>query len=347
MKLDIQQQVSLRPYNTLSLPGMAEHFVSVDSVEAMQRAVQQAIGKQWPITVLGGGSNLVLAQDLPGLVIHMAIPGVELLAETERSVQLRIGAGENWHQLVLHCLDNGWYGLENLSLIPGTVGAAPVQNIGAYGVELSDCLISVEVVDLSTGQIQTLDCEACRFGYRDSIFKRELKGKVAIVSVTLELSKQPKLQLSYPSLQQAVAELQQDSPSDVTPQQVSDLVCRIRQSKLPDPAQLPNAGSFFKNPVVSSQIAHNLQRDYPGMVTFPAADGQMKLAAGWLIERAGWKGHAVGDIAVHDKQALVLTNRGNGTGAQLLAVAADIVHSVEQMFGVTLEMEPRILPESV
>ena len=346
--MDIQQQLELKPYNTLSLPSLAEHFVSVDSVDALQQALQQAADNRWPITLLGSGSNIVLADDVPGLVIHIAIPGIELLAESDNSVQLCIGAGEDWHQLVQYCLQQGWYGLENLSLIPGTVGAAPVQNIGAYGVELADQLLSVDAVELCSGQRQTLNCKDCQFGYRDSIFKGELRGRVAIVSVTLELSKQPQLQLQYPALKQAVARLEKElGRQQVTPQQVSELVCRIRQSKLPDPAQIANAGSFFKNPVVEAEAAKKLQLLHPEMVAYPVSGGQAKLAAGWLIEQAGWKGRAVGDIAVHDKQALVLINCGNGTGQQLLAVASEIAHSVQQLFGVALEIEPRVLPETV
>lgn len=344
MTLAIQQQVSLTAFNTLALASVAEHFVAVRNVNELQEALELAEQQRWPVTILGGGSNVVCAEQLPGLVIKIELSGVELLEQIEDTVTVRVGAGENWHQLVLETLNRNWFGLENLSLIPGTVGAAPVQNIGAYGVELADRLVSVEYIDLATKRLNKLTAEQCKFGYRDSIFKGELRGKAVITAVTLKLSIRPQLVLEYPSLQQQLSHLAAD---EITPQQVSEVVCHIRSSKLPDPDVIPNAGSFFKNPIVPSAEAQRIRTQYPELVVFPAEPGYLKLAAGWLIEQAGWKGCAQGPVGVHDKQALVLVNRGQGNSVQLLALADDIVQSVADKFGVTLEMEPRILPERV
>ncbi|MDM3872126.1 UDP-N-acetylmuramate dehydrogenase [Porticoccus sp. W117] len=342
--MHIQSNINLKPYNTLALPALAEQFVSVHSTEQLCQALVVAKQQGWLVTILGGGSNLVLAADISGLVIQIAIPGVETVGETESSVQVKVGAGEDWHQFVQLSLQNGWYGLENLSLIPGMVGAAPVQNIGAYGVELAEHLVSVDIVDLQSGEQKSLNRQQCQFGYRDSIFKNALKNRAAIVSVTLELLKTSNLKLSYPALQQAVEDIPEDQ---LTPQKVSELVCQIRRSKLPDPASEPNAGSFFKNPVVSTEKAQQLQQQYPELVAYPLPDGNSKLAAGWLIEKAGWKGRRIGDIAIHHRQALVMVNCGTATGEELLAVAGQVVESVKETFGVELEMEPRVLPEAL
>ena len=338
--MNIQQNINLKPYNTLALPAVAEHFVAVQSIEQLRQALASAKNQGWPVTLLGGGSNVVVAGNIPGLVVRVAITGIEKIAESDQCVQIKVGAGEDWHNFVEHSLQSGWYGLENLSLIPGTVGAAPVQNIGAYGVELCERLLSVDMVDIRSGELTTLDRNACQFGYRDSIFKHSLKGKVVIVAVTLELLKTPEPVLEYPALKQAME--QQQEP--LTPQLVSQLVCQIRRSKLPDPAIEPNAGSFFKNPVVSAQKAQQLQQQFPDLVAYPLAEGNSKLAAGWLIEKAGWKGRRIGDIAIHHRQALVMVNCGQATGEQLLAVAQQVVNSVQEKFGITLQMEPRVLP---
>lgn len=342
MTFTVAEQYDLKSLNTLALPARAEFFARIENVSDLQQAIQWAGERQLQITLLGGGSNIVLASDIPGLVLKMAIAGIELIDEDDQRVLIRIGAGENWPQLVEYTLDNDWYGLENLSLIPGCAGAAPVQNIGAYGVELAEYLHSVEVISLTTGGLKELSNAECEFGYRDSIFKRQLRGKVAITAVTLSLSKTANLVLTYPALQKVAGEF---SEQELTPKKISELVSEIRRSKLPDPLDTPNAGSFFKNPVISSTQANKLRRQFPDMVQYPVSAVEVKLAAGWLIEKAGWKGRQIGDIAVHDRQALVLVNRGGGTGQQLLEVAVQIVDAVAQMFGTRLEMEPRILPE--
>lgn len=361
--LDIQQQVSLLNYNTLALPSKAEHFCEITSETELCEALAWAREKQLSITLLGGGSNVVLAGDLAGLVIHIAILGVELVTGEEvpsESYQriVRVGAGENWHQLVLYTLKQGWYGLENLSLIPGLTGAAPIQNIGAYGVELSDRFHSLEAIDLSSGESITMTLSDCQFGYRDSFFKGAGRDQYAITAINLLLSSKSDLCLEYPALKTYLEtksleresleteglegkRLGNKSIASVTPKQVSDAVCEIRRTKLPDPKDIANAGSFFKNPVISSEQMKVLQKQYPKLVSYDQPNGSKKLAAGWLVEQAGWKGVEQSGVGVHNKQALVLVNY-QGTGQALLSLAGDIQASVAEKFGITLEIEPRV-----
>ena len=304
MSLNIQEHVSLRPYNTLAVDVRARFFVAVNSLGQLREALLWAQQREMSVLVLGGGSNLVLTTDLEMLVIHLQLQGIEILSEDADCARVEVQAGENWHAFVQWSLEQGFSGLENLSLIPGNVGAAPVQNIGAYGVELKDHLESVLVLDRQAEQIQRLTNEQCQFAYRDSLFKRE-SGQRVILSVIFKLPKQAELQLDYGQLRSYLAEQQISEP---TPLDVSRAVCAIRAEKLPDPKQLANAGSFFKNPVVSAEHAEQLQKTYPNIVSFAQADGQVKLAAGWLIDQAGWKGVRQGDAGVHAKQALVLVN---------------------------------------
>lgn len=348
MALSIQQNIPLQAYNSLRLPASAEYFCTVTSEEELCAALDYARQQGLEVTPLGGGSNLVLAGDLKGLVIKLDIRGISSRPQAN-SVEVCFAAGENWHRAVMDCLDRGWYGLENLSLIPGTVGAAPIQNIGAYGVELADLFVCLRAVEISTGELCTFDAAACQFGYRDSVFKGAFKDQFIILDVTLRLHTQPSINIAYPALQQAAAEsglLVNGSPLDkLTPQLVSELVCRIRSSKLPDPAEIPNAGSFFKNPLVSSTHAQSLLRRYPQMPTFAQPGGQVKIPAAWLIDQCGFKGVSRGPVAVHKHQALVLThnlNNGGGDGSQLLALAAELQDAVEQRFSIRLETEPRI-----
>jgi UDP-N-acetylmuramate dehydrogenase len=261
--------------------------------------------------------------------------------ENEEFVWLKVAAGENWHQLVVFSLDNALYGLENLSLIPGSVGAAPIQNIGAYGVEIKELVAELSALNIRSGLSVTFTNESCQFGYRDSIFKQSLKDQYVITSVTFRLRKQPHLNLTYPALRAALANTLE---ADITPQQVSAAVIDIRQTKLPDPAVIPNVGSFFKNPVISQQQFDALKAENPTIVSYPSAANQVKLAAGWLIDQAGWKGREVGGAAVHEQQALVLTNPRKSSGQAVLALADLIKQSVFEQFGVMLEMEPRIYP---
>ncbi len=339
MSLSIEERVSLRPYNTLAIDVAARFFVAVQSLEQLQAALAWAEQQQIAVFLLGGGSNLVLTADLHALVIHLQMRGIQVLSESADFAQIEVQAGENWHAFVQWSLAQGFSGLENLSLIPGNAGAAPVQNIGAYGAELKDHLISVLVYNRATQQTQRLTAEECQFAYRDSLFKRE-SGRRVILSVIFKLPKQAVLQLDYGNLRNYLAEQQITQP---TAQDVSRAVCAIRADKLPDPQQLANAGSFFKNPVVTAEHAEQLQKTYPNIVSFAQADGQVKLAAGWLIEQAGWKGVRQGDAGVHAKQALVLVNYGRATGEQILALAGQIQADIQQRFAVDLEIEPNVI----
>lgn len=339
MSFQPQQQVDLRPYNTLGVSARARYFTSVRIQPQLQAALRWAMDNDQPWLLLGGGSNLVLAGDVDGLVIRLEMSGKRVVHEDDEHVWVRAQAGENWHELVRWTLEQGWSGLENLSLIPGTVGAAPVQNIGAYGVELKDVLEQVLVLDALDFGLKHLSADDCQFGYRDSLFKREA-GRRVILSVDLRLHKQPQTQLDYGPIR---AELERRSIQEPTPLDVSDAVIAIRQTKLPDPAELGNAGSFFKNPVIGAEQATDLKQQFPDMVQYPLADGQVKLAAGWLIEQAGWKGRAVADAAVHERQALVLVNHGTATGADVLTLAAQIQTDIASRFGVQLEIEPVVI----
>lgn len=338
---DCLTDVNLESYNTLAVPARARHFISLDDERDLDAALAFARGQALPVLALGGGSNIVLRADYPGLVIHLNWRGRELVRESREHVWLKVAAGENWHQLVEFCLQQQYWGLENLSLIPGSVGAAPIQNIGAYGVELKEVFAELDAVEIQSGQRVNFNREQCGFGYRDSVFKRGLRDRYLITSVTLKLHRAPHLKLSYPALRDALA----DQPlADVTPLDVSRAVCAIRRAKLPDPNDIPNAGSFFKNPVVDVQTFLRIQGKHPGLISYPVDALQVKLAAAWLIERAGWKGFAQGNVAVHGQQALVLTNPGRGYGHEVLRLAQRIQDSIAEEFGIRLETEPRIYP---
>lgn len=339
MSLTVQEQVSLRPYNTLAVDVRARFFVAVNDLEQLKTALVWAQQRKVAVLLLGGGSNLVLAADVNALVIHIQLLGIKVLSEDAEFAHVEVQAGENWHEFVQWSLAQGYSGLENLSLIPGNVGAAPVQNIGAYGVELKDHLHSVLVYGRDTAEIERLTVDQCQFAYRDSLFKRE-SGRRVILSVVFKLPKHACLQLDYGDLRSYLAEQKITQP---TPQDVSRAVCAIRATKLPDPQQLANVGSFFKNPVVSAEHALELQKKHPNMVKFAQADGQVKLAAGWLIDQAGWKGVRRGDAGVHTKQALVLVNYGHASGQQILALAAQIQADIQQRYGVELEIEPNVI----
>ena len=335
----LQRAVDLGAANTLALPGRAALYARIS--EAGQLA-DPALRDQRRF-VLGGGSNLVLTGDFAGLVMHMAIPGKRLLREDTDAWYVEAGAGENWHDFVQWTLTQGWPGLENLSLIPGTVGAAPVQNIGAYGLEVGDCLHSLTAWDFEKQAFFSVDRSNCRFAYRDSLFKQEgwhLNGRVAITSVIFRLAKAWQANCRYADLANELASQQISTP---TPQQIAAAVIAIRQRKLPNPAQLPNAGSFFHNPVVDAAQAAALAADYPTLPRYPQADGRVKLAAGWLIEQAGWKGKALGPVGMYEKQALVLVNHGGGNGADVRRTMQAVQTAVRAKFAVDLTPEPIFL----
>lgn len=333
--LNIEKSKDLKPYNSLAISAIADYFCSVEDIQQLKSALVFAKTNDLEITPIGGGSNLVLASNLSGLVVHINLKGLSVVSSSPDQIEICISAGENWHSTVTHCLENGWYGLENLALIPGDMGAAPIQNIGAYGVELCDFVQSVEVIEISSGEINTLSADDCEFDYRTSIFKGIAKDRYIITAVTLRLNKAPKVNIQYPSLRAALSDAS-PSPSDVY-----QAVCQIRRSKMPDPQQVPNVGSFFKNPIVTVDIAHKLAETYPELPIYSYSDSHSKLAAAWLIEHCGFKGCRKGNVGVHNKQALVLVNY-QGDGAAVLSLAADIKSTVFKTFAVELQIEPRI-----
>ncbi|SDS38036.1 UDP-N-acetylmuramate dehydrogenase [Halopseudomonas litoralis] len=336
---EIISRADLRELNSFGISEQAERLVLVEDDSQLRHALDMARQHDWPVTLLGGGSNMVLAGPLPGLVIAMRSRGRRVLARRPGSVVIEGEAGENWHQWVCWSLDHGFHGLENLSLIPGTLGAAPVQNIGAYGVELCDVFDSLDALDRTTGEVQQFERKACRFAYRDSVFKQH-PGRFVILRVRLRLSTQPIPRLDYAPLAAAWKSTGLQRPDSRV---ISQLVCQVRRSKLPDPAELGNAGSFFKNPLVTAECAAALLERWPELPHYPQPDGSVKLAAGWLIEQAGWKGHCQGHVGVHRQQALVLVNYGGARGMEVMALAADIQQDVLSRFGVELEMEPLLV----
>ncbi len=321
--------------NTLGLVSHAARYFRLDSEQQLPmvtRCAQMAAGK---IYMLGGGSNLVLREQVSRPVVHNLLKGIRLIEETADAYLVEAAGGEVWHDFVATCIRNGWYGLENLALIPGTVGACPVQNIGAYGVEVMDRIDSVHTWDLAHGRPRAFSAQECAFSYRDSLFKKPAGQGYLITAVRFRLPRQWKPTISYPDLR-SDPELVQNA----TPQNIFDAVCRIRQAKLPDPAIIGNAGSFFKNPIVSAAQQSQLKTDYPALVSYQQADGSYKLAAGWMIEQCGWKGRTLGPVGMHHRQALVLVNHGGATATDVLALADAVTASVRQKFDVTLEREP-------
>ena len=331
--------VDLTPFNTLALPGRAARYQKITTPEALT-AADLATEKRF---ILGGGSNLVLTGDFDGLLLHMAIPGKRLLKEDAEAWFIEAGAGENWHDFVQWTLAQGWPGLENLSLIPGTVGAAPIQNIGAYGLEVADCLHSVTAWDFEKKTVLTLNRDDCRFAYRNSLFKQQgwhLNGRIAITSVVFRLAKAWQPNMRYADVAQELATREIATPNA---RDIAAAVIAVRQRKLPDPAVTPNAGSFFHNPVVEAMQAEALAAAYPTLPRYPQPDGRVKLAAGWLIEQAGWKGKALGPVGMYEKQALVLVNRGGATGKDVRRTMAAVQAAVREKFGVELTPEPIFL----
>jgi UDP-N-acetylmuramate dehydrogenase len=337
--LRVQQDVELRHLNTFHVAARARHFTEITAAEQLPALCEWLRAHPMPHMLIGQASNILFRRDYPGLIIEFNLKGVHLEVEDEESFIIAVNGGEVWHDFVRYSLRQGWYGLENLSLIPGTVGAAPVQNIGAYGVELSDFVVYVDAVELATGTMRRFSAKDCEFGYRASIFKQALRDRYLITCVGLRLTRAPKPVLDYPALRQALREVPE---SGLTPQLISDTVCAIRRSKLPDPASLGNAGSFFWNPQVTRARFAELRQEYPEIPGYPEGE-QVKVPAAWLIERCGWKGYRDGDVGVHQDHALVLVNHGNATGAALVALSERIQDSVQQRFGVRLVPEVRIV----
>lgn len=338
--MQVLDHVSLRPYNTFGIDVKAQKFAEFATEEDLQWLQEQQVFDTKHM-VLGGGSNLLLTQDFDGWVLKNSLRGRKVITQSDRTITIRLAAGENWHESVLWCVENGYGGIENLSLIPGTVGAAPMQNIGAYGVEIKDLFAQLTAFNKSTGAIEVFDKEACQFGYRESVFKNELKNKFIILSMDLSLTlSHHNLHLSYGAIQSVLEEKGIKEPSL---KDISAAVIQIRQSKLPDPKEIGNSGSFFKNPIVEEDFAEALKMAFPDLPCYPTGQERTKLAAGWLIEQCGWKGKRVGATGAHEKQALVLVNYGDATGSEVWHLALQIQKSVKQRFGVTLQPEVNIM----
>lgn len=337
--MKIHQHFSLQSMNTFGVEAHAAFFAKVTSTEALQR---QLIQNKHPIFILGGGSNLLLTQDIEKLVLKNEIKGISIHSQTTSHAIVKVGGGENWHAFTQWCIQQQLGGVENLSLIPGTVGAAPIQNIGAYGVELKDIFIKLEAVELATGNLRTFHHSDCQFGYRDSIFKKALKGQFFISQVYLKLTKEShhSLNTSYGAINQA---LEQNGIVKPRIKDIADAVIAIRSSKLPDPAKLGNSGSFFKNPVIPQTQFQALQKQFPDIVFYPQGEDQVKIPAGWLIERCGWKGKRVGNTGCYQYQALVIVNYGGATGQEVVELAEAIIASVQERFGIALQPEVNII----
>lgn len=338
--MQIESGVSLKPYNSFGLPAVARTLVRIASDADVRRVVDHPELGLAPKFVLGGGSNIVLTRDMPQVVLKVEVMGRRVVEERADAWIVEAGAGENWHEFVAWTLAQGLPGLENMALIPGTMGASPVQNIGAYGLELKDRFESLDAVDLRTGRTVTLGPQMCEFGYRDSVFKHSLANRVVITRVQLRLPKPWQPMLGYLDIERKRAETGVDAP---TAQHVFDWVCAIRRAKLPDPAVVGNAGSFFKNPVVTPEQCRDIIGRDPEIVHYPLPDGSVKLAAGWLIDACGWKGKTVGQAGVYEKQALVLVNRGGAIGSEVMTLARAIQESVYGRFGIRLEPEPVVV----
>lgn len=331
---------NLLPYNTFGISALASQFVEVNSVSQLHNLILEKKLSEIPFLILGGGSNVLFTKDYAGLVLKNNLKGIKVTKEDENHIWVKAAGGEIWHDLVIHCVNKNWGGIENLSLIAGTVGAAPMQNIGAYGIEIKDTFEELDAINIQTCELEKFNNVQCKFGYRESIFKHEAKGKYFITSVTFKLNKKPVLNTSYGDIEALLKEWNIDKP---TIADVSKAVIAIRKSKLPDPALLGNAGSFFKNPVIEYSEFEKLQNNYPTLKSFHAPNGKVKIPAAWLIEQAGWKGNRLGNIGVHEKQALVLVNYGGGTGKELIDLAHKIIDSVKEKFGVVLAPEVNII----
>jgi len=335
----IQENISLKPFNTFSIAANARYFVEIFSEAELEAFLADAGHQSGEMLVLGGGSNVLFTQDFPGLVVKISIPGINQISNSS-AVIVEAGAGVVWNDFVQYCVKNNLAGVENLSLIPGTVGASPIQNIGAYGVELKDVFFNCTGYDIATGIKRIFSYEDCKFGYRDSVFKNELKGRYIITSVSFKLSRQAKLNTQYGAIQSELAMRNITSP---TIADISTIVSEIRVSKLPDPSTIGNAGSFFKNPVIEGSKLEAIQELYPEIVNYPVGHGYFKIAAGWLIESCGFKGKVVGETGTWKNQALVLVNHGQATGQEVYSFSEQIINAVCQKFGIKLEREVNIL----
>ena len=335
---EIKGNLSLKNYNTFGIDVQSRFFTDCSSVEEIVAFIQFYKKQDLPLMILGGGSNILFTKDFEGYILRPFIKGIEVIADTDVDVTLRVGAGEDWDEFVGYCVDNGWGGVENLSLIPGNVGTCPIQNIGAYGVEVKDVIEEVETIEIETLKTHCYKNSECEFGYRDSIFKRKLKGKHIITHVNFRLKKVPEFKLDYGNLKEGLKRFEQ-----VDLKSIRQSVINIRNSKLPDPDEFGNSGSFFKNPVVHSEKAKRINEEYLEMPSYKISDEEVKIPAAWLIETAGWKGKRVGDAGVHERQALVLVNYGNASGEEIINLATQIQSSVKKQFDIELEMEVNVV----
>jgi UDP-N-acetylmuramate dehydrogenase len=335
----IKTDISLKSYNTFGIDVNAKHFVSVTSITELKSVLKL---KEYPNKlILGGGSNMLLTKDVNALVIHINLKGISIVSQDNSSALVKANAGENWHEFVLWCLDNDFGGLENMSLIPGNVGTSPIQNIGAYGVELKDHFVSCEALNLETLNIETFNNADCNFGYRNSIFKQQVKGQYIIVNVLFKLTKQNHLlQTNYGAIQSQLEVMQINKPTIKT---ISNAVIAIRESKLPNPKEIGNSGSFFKNPIISKDLFKQLQSNFPKAPSYPVSEEEVKVPAGWLIEQAGFKGKTFGNYGVHKKQALVLVNYGGAQGKDILSLSKLIQKTIYRIFDISIEAEVNIL----
>ena len=338
--MNIIENYPLLKLNTFGVDVKAKYFTSINTINELIELTKTNLFKDLELLILGGGSNILFTKDFDGLVILNNIKGKEIIDQNQQSIFLKIGAGENWHELVMYCVDNGWGGIENLSLIPGNTGTAPMQNIGAYGVEIKETFIELEALEISSGKIVKFNNSDCEFGYRESVFKNKMKNQYIILNITLELKKNPVLNINYGDVK-AILESQNIKNPGI--KEVSNAIISIRQSKLPDPKKIGNSGSFFKNPIVSLNQLELIKKKYPNVVNYEINENEFKIAAGWLIERAGWKGKKFNNYGVHEKQALVLVNYGLANGMEIFELSEKIILDIKDKFGITLEREVNII----
>lgn len=336
--MQIQENISLKPYNTFGIDAMARYFSVFNNGDELAEFLTGY--SKLPTLILGGGSNILLTGHFDGLVLKNEVKGIIEVHEDNEYVYVKAGAGENWHQFVLYCIERNWCGIENLSLIPGNVGASPMQNIGAYGVELKDVFYSLEAYHVYEKRVMTFSSNDCEFGYRESVFKRKYKDQFVILNVTFQLRKHPVFNTSYGAINE---ELEKMGVKELSIKAISDAVINIRSSKLPDPKVIGNAGSFFKNPEISNEQFAEIKAEFPDIVGYKLLNGNVKLAAGWLIEHCGWKGYRNGDAGCHAKQALVLVNYGNASGNEIYTLSEEITKAVNKKFRVNLEKEVNII----
>ncbi len=338
--MNIIENYPLLKLNTFGVDVKAKYFVSINTINELIEIKKNNVFKDLQLLILGGGSNILFTKDFDGLVILNNIKGKEIIDQNHQSVFLKIGAGENWHELVMYCVDNGWGGIENLSLIPGNTGTAPMQNIGAYGVEIKETFVELEALEIASGKIVKFNNSDCEFGYRESVFKNKMKNQYIILNITLELKKNPVLNVNYGDVK---AILENQNIKNPSIKDVSNAIIIIRQSKLPDPKKIGNSGSFFKNPIVNLNQLELIKKKYPNVVSYKINEDEFKIAAGWMIERAGWKGKKFNNYGVHEKQALVLVNYGLANGMEIFDLSEKIILDIKDKFGITLQTEVNII----